>query len=139
MYRGVSLWWLSGWLLGTPAPYHQLETFTPDGRTNKHWNVVFGNITIYITVYGKMPDKHLNFFVVFQSKGQGPNSCWKYGTNLSHSFPFFKYLVPLIGKERYIAMLLQHFLWTLIYMIMLGNCRNNIQMTGYSSIQGTSF
>ena len=94
---------------------HEISTrinFGPlDWRTTIHWNIV---LTIF-------PHNHIcqdcwkntrsTFvcMVILQSRGQGPDSCWKYGTDLSRSSPSFLDLVPWLWEWPYIQMLVWYF------------------------------
>ena len=74
--------------------------------------------------------------VILQSRGQGPDSCWKYGTDLSRSFWI---LSPGFENIHTFKCWSGIFPTILTYMIMLKNCKNNITVYGCSPIQGTAY
>ena len=77
--------------------------------------------------------------VILQSRGQGLDSCGKYGTDLSRSSPSILDLVPWIWEYHTIKGWSCIFPTILTYMIMLENCLNSIPVYGCSPIQGTKF
>ena len=81
---------------------HKIATrinFCPlDWRTTKHWNVVlviFQHNHICQDCWKNTKSTYDCMFIL-KSRGQGPESCWKYGTDLYRSFPSFVDLVPWI-------------------------------------------
>ena len=49
-------------------------------------------------IVGKIPDQHLNVWLLLNPRGQGPKKIEKYGTNLSRTFNKNLDLVPWIGE-----------------------------------------
>ena len=79
------------------------------------------------------------WIMVFQSKGPGPDSWWKYGKYVSCIFfLIFLDFVPWIGEKNTSKCWFCLFPTTLTYMVMLQNCLNNISMCGCLPIQGTT-
>ena len=77
--------------------------------------------------------------VILQSRGQAPDSCWKYGTDLSRSSSSFLDLAPGFENIHTFKCWSGIFPTILTYTIMLENCQNNISVYGCSPIQGTTF
>ena len=99
----------------------------------------FSNITIYIRVYGKMPDQYFKVslfsnpgdkvLILVESRGQ----------IFLIVFHLLRTLSPGLKKNDRLKCWSCNFPWTLYYMVMLKNCCNNISMQGCSPIQGTNF
>ena len=82
-----------------------------DWRTTIHLNVVlaiFQHNNICQDCW-KNTMSTFECMVILQSRGQGPDSCWKYGTGLSRCSQSFLDLVPWICEYPYIQMLIWYF------------------------------
>ena len=99
----------------------------------------FCNIIIFVKIVGKIPDQHLNVWLV-SNPGDKVQKRWRTtgqicpmlstriwtlspGLEIKHTFKCWSDIFPTI----------------LTYMIMLENCQNNISAYGCSPIQGTKF
>ena len=79
-----------------------------DWRITIHWNSS-PRLFQYNHIYqGCLKNATITFqcIVVLQSRGQGPEKMENYGTNISPSFNKNQDLVPWIGEQQYIEMLL---------------------------------
>ena len=92
------------------------------------WIRQFSTITTYIRIVGKILDQYLHLMFSSNSGGQGPKKQANYWTNLSPNFNKNQDLVTWIGEQPYRALLVRNFPTTLIYVVMLENCRSNILM-----------
>ena len=71
-----------------------------DWRTTINWNVVLDIFQHSVVCQDCVKNTRVTFEckVILQSRGQGPDSCWKYGTDLSCCSPIFLDLVPWIWE-----------------------------------------
>ena len=96
----------------------------------------FRNITIYLRVVGKMLDQH---FIVLLFSNPGDKvliNVVRRGQIGPVVFNFFKTLSPGLKNKSILKCWSAIFPTTLIYMVMLESCRNNILMYVCSPIQG---
>ena len=119
----------------------RIECCPLDWRTTIHWNVVLAIFQHNHICQHRWKGTRSTFecMVIFQSRGQGPDSCWKYMTDLSRSFPSFWTLSPGFENNHTFKCWSGIFPTILTYMIMLENGQNKISVYGCSPIQGTKF
>ena len=99
----------------------------------------FSNVIIYVKIVGKIPDQHLNVWLI-SNPGDKVQKRWRTtgqirpalstriwtlspGLENSHTLKYWSGIFPTIFT----------------YIIMLENCQNNISVYGCSQIQGTIF
>ena len=112
-----------------------------DFRTSIQWNVdlaIFQHNNIYQDCW-KNTSSILECMVILLSRGQGPDSCWKYRTDLSRSYSSFWNLSPGFENNHTFKCRFGIFPTVLTTIIMLENCQDNILVYGCSPIQGTKF
>ena len=80
-------------------------------RTTIRWNVVLAIFQHNHICQDCWKNTRATFecMVIRQSRGQGSESCWRYRTDWSLSFPSFLDLVPWIWERPYIQMLIWYF------------------------------
>ena len=96
----------------------------------------FSNIIMYVKILVNTRST-FKCMLILQSREKGPDSCWKYGTDLSRSSPSFWTLSPGFENNHTFKCWSGIFATILTYMNVLENCQNNISEYGGSPIQGT--